>query len=119
MTKLNKEKINKILIIKLRGIGDVVLSTIVIDNLRKDFPDAQIDYLVEKPSEPGLLGLKNINRVLLFERHDFWKKGSLIFQIRKAKYDLIFDFFTNPSTALITFLSGAEARMRYSPLGAS
>ena len=113
MTKLNKEKINKILIIKLRGIGDVVLSTIVIDNLRKDFPDAQIDYLVEKPSEPGLAGLKDINRVLLFERHDFWKKVSLIFQIRKAKYDLIFDFFTNPSTALITFLSGAEYRVGF------
>ena len=113
MTKLNKEKINKILIIKLRGIGDVVLSTIVIDNLRKDFPNARIDYLVEKPSEPGLLGLKEINYVLLFERNDFWKKVSLIFQIRKIKYDLVLDFFTNPSTALITFLSGAEYRVGF------
>ncbi len=113
LTKLNKEKIKKILIIKLRGIGDVVLSTIVLDNLRKDFPNAQIDYLVEKPSEPGLLGLKDINRVLLFERNDFWKKVSLILQIRNIKYDLIFDFFTNPSTALITFLSGAECRVGF------
>ena len=113
MTKLNKEKINKILIIKLRGIGDVVLSTIVLDNLRKDFPNARIDYLVEKPSEPGLLGLDGINHVLLFERNDFRKKVSLIFQIRKTKYDLIFDFFTNPSTAIITFLSGAEYRVGY------
>ena len=113
MTKLNKEKINKILIIKLRGIGDVVLSTIVIDNLRKDFPNTRIDYLVEAPSEPGLRGLKEINRVLLFERNDFWKKVSLILQIRKNKYDLVLDFFTNPSTALITFLSGAEYRVGF------
>ncbi|MBI5730930.1 MAG: glycosyltransferase family 9 protein [Ignavibacteriales bacterium] len=113
LTKLNKEKINKILIIKLRGIGDVVLSTIVLNNLRKDFPNARIDYLVEAPSEQGLLGLKDINRVLLFERNDFWKKVSLIFQIRKNKYDIIFDFFTNPSTALITFLSGAEYRVGF------
>ena len=113
MTKLNKEKIKKILIIKLRGIGDVVLSTIVINNLRKDFPNAQIDYLVEKPSESGLLGLKEINNVLLFVRNDFWKKVALVFQIRKNKYDLILDFFTNPSTALITFLSGAEYRVGF------
>jgi lipopolysaccharide heptosyltransferase II len=113
MTKLNKEKIKKILIIKLRGIGDVVLSTIVIDNLRKDFPNAHVDYLVEKPSEPGLLGLKEINNVLLFERNSFWKKVSLIFQIRKIKYDLVLDFFSNPSTALITYLSGAKYRVGF------
>jgi len=113
LTKLNKEKINKILIINLRGIGDVVLTTIVLDNLRKDFPNAQIDYLVEAPSELGLRGLKEINRVHLFERNDFWKKVSLIFQIRKTSYDLVLDFFTNPSTAIITFLSGAEYRVGF------
>lgn len=113
MIKLNKEKIKKILIIKLRGIGDVVLSTIVIDNLRKDFPNAELDYLVEAPSQPGLLGLKEINRVLLFDRNDFWKKVSLILRIRKSRYDLILDFFTNPSTALVTFFSGAKYRVGF------
>ncbi len=113
MTKLNKEKIKKILIIKLRGIGDVVLSTIVIDNLRKDFPKAQIDYLVEAPSQPGLSGLKEIKQVLIFDRKNFWKKVSLILQIRKIKYDLVLDFFTNPSTALVTFFSGAKFRVGF------
>lgn len=113
MTKLNKEKIKKILIIKLRGIGDVVLSTIVIDNLRKEFPQAQIDYLVEKPSQPGLVGVREINKVLVFERNDFWKKVAILLQIRKNRYDLVFDFFTNPSTALVTFLSGAKYRVGY------
>ncbi len=113
MTKLNKEKINKILIIKLRGIGDVVLSTIVIDNLRKDFPKTQIDYLVEAPSQPGLLGLNEINQVLIFERNNFWKKVALISKIRSIGYDLVLDFFSNPSTALITFFSGAKHRVGF------
>ncbi|MFA7228559.1 MAG: glycosyltransferase family 9 protein [Melioribacteraceae bacterium] len=110
MTQLKKEKINKILIIKLRGIGDVVLSTVVIENLRHDFPDAKIDYLVEPPSQPGLSGLKELNRVLIFHRKDFFKKAALIFQIRKTKYDLVLDFFSNPSTAIVTFFSGARYR---------
>ncbi|PKL82858.1 MAG: hypothetical protein CVV24_08030, partial [Ignavibacteriae bacterium HGW-Ignavibacteriae-3] len=113
MTKINKEIINKILIIKLRGIGDVVLSTIVIDNLRKDFPDARIDYLVEFPSHPGLSGLTEINNVFIFNRNEFWKKVSLILKLRKVKYDLVLDFFTNPSTALVTFFSGAKYRVGF------
>lgn len=111
--KIDKEKVKKILIIKLRGIGDVVLSTVVLNNLRKDFPIAQIDYLVEAPSMPGLSGLKDVNEVLIFERKNFWKKVSLIGRIRKTRYDLVFDFFTNPSTAIITFLSRAKYRVGF------
>lgn len=110
---LNKNEIKKILIIKLRGIGDVVLSTVVIDNLKKDFPGAQIDYLVEEPSQPGLNGLKEINHVLIFNRESFWKKAAAISKIRKEHYDLVFDFFSNPSTALVTFLSGAKYRVGF------
>ena len=112
-TKIDKEKVKKILVIKLRGIGDVVLSTVVLNNLRKDFPNVQIDYLVETPSKPGLAGLKDVNQVLIFERKDFWKKVSLIRRIRKNHYDLVLDFFTNPSTAIITFLSGAKYRVGF------
>ncbi|MEW6702743.1 MAG: glycosyltransferase family 9 protein [Bacteroidota bacterium] len=112
-TSLNKNDIKKILIIKLRGIGDVVLSTVVLDNLKKDFPLAQIDYLVEKPSQPGLSGLKEINRVLIFNRENFWKKIATISKIRKENYDLVFDFFSNPSTAIITFFSGAKYRVGF------
>jgi lipopolysaccharide heptosyltransferase II len=110
---LNKSKINKILVIKLRGIGDVVLSTIVIDNLKIDFPNAKIDYLVESPSAPGINGLKQINKVLIFERHDFMSKVALIKSIRQNQYDLVLDFFSNPSTAIITYLSGAKYRMGF------
>jgi len=110
---LDKSKINKILVIKLRGIGDVVLSTVVIDNLKTDFPNAKIDYLVESPSAPGLTGLKQINRVFIFERNNFSSKVYLIKSIRKNQYDLVLDFFSNPSTAIITFLSGAKYRMGF------
>ncbi len=107
------QDIKKILIIKLRGIGDVVLSTIVIDNLRNDFPNAEIDYLVEFPSYPGLTGLKSLNRVLIFNRKSFQSKVKLLFQIRKSRYDLVFDFFSNPSTAQLTFFSGAKYRVGF------
>ncbi|MBI1939525.1 MAG: glycosyltransferase family 9 protein [Ignavibacteriales bacterium] len=106
---INKESIKKILIIKLRGIGDVVLSTIVLDNLRSDFPDAEIDYLTEAPSKPGLEGLPQINNVILLPK-DFFQRVKLIREIRRNCYDLVIDFYSNPATAQITFLSGAKYR---------
>ncbi|MBI3765905.1 MAG: putative lipopolysaccharide heptosyltransferase III, partial [Ignavibacteriales bacterium] len=49
-------QVNKILIIKLRAIGDVLLSTVILDSLRSAFPDAQIDFLTEKASRDVVEG---------------------------------------------------------------
>lgn len=102
-----KEKVKKILIIKLRGIGDVVLSTIVLDNLRSDFPQAKIDYLTDSPSKPGLEGLEQINSVIVFPKK-LTGRIKLFYSIKKSGYDLVLDFFSNPSTAQLTALSGAK-----------
>jgi len=107
---IDKSSVNKILLIKLRGIGDVILSTVVLDNIKTNFPTASIDYLTEKPSEQLLEGLPQINKVLLFNNEDFWGRLKLVQEIRKHKYDLIFDFYSNPFTAQLTFLSGAKYR---------
>lgn len=111
--RFEKKGVNKILIIKLRGIGDVVCSTMVVDNLRQEFPYAQIDYLVEKPSSFGLIGLKQLNNVWIFNRKVLLERIKLAFIIRKEKYDLVFDFFGNPSSAQITFISGAKYRVGF------
>lgn len=108
-----KQEIKKILLIKLRGIGDVVCSTIVLDNLREDFPDAQIDFLTEKASSYGLKGLKQINNVFVFDKKSLSKRINLALRLRRNKYDLVFDFFSNPSSAQITFFSGAKFRIGF------
>lgn len=41
----------KILIIQTAFIGDVVLATAVIENLKHHYPDAQIDFLLQKGNE--------------------------------------------------------------------
>lgn len=108
-----KNEIKKILLIKLRGIGDVVCSTIVLDNLRDEFPNAQIDFLTEKPSSFGLRGLNQIDNVLIFDKKKLKNIIKLAWIIRKTNYDLVFDFFCNPSSAQITFFSGAKYRIGF------
>ena len=86
------------------------MSTIVLENLRQDFPNAKIDFLTQKASLPVLEPLPSINEVLIFDRASTWNRIRLMYEVRKRKYDLVFDFFSNPSTAQITFFSAAKFR---------
>jgi heptosyltransferase-3 len=106
--EIDKRKIEKILIIKLRGIGDVVLSTIVFDSIRKEFPNAEIDYLTEKPSNQFLSNFNCIKKVFILDRKSTFSRIKTALTIRKMKYDLVLDFFSNPTTAQITYISGAR-----------
>lgn len=108
--KIDKSKIKKILLIKLKGIGDVVLSTVAIDNLRREFPAAKIDFLTEPPSRAALECLSELNEIIVFEKNDPLGGLKLLWKIRSRSYDLIFDFYSNPRTAMLTFFSGARYR---------
>ena len=63
----------KILVIQQKMIGDVLVSTIICNNLRKAYPDAQIDYLVYESTIPVLEGNPNIDNVLLFQENRIHK----------------------------------------------
>lgn len=113
--KFNTENIKKILCIKPRGIGDIILSTIVLDNLIYFFPSAKIDYLTEEFAKSVLDNNPLINKVLTMKKTDFFLKPAL--KIRKEKYDLILDMWSNPWTAQITFFSGAKYRVGFAYRG--
>lgn len=104
---IDKSEVKSILIIKLRGIGDVILSTVVFENLREYFPNAKIDYLTEKPSNIILDKLPFLSEIILLTEKVLWQDLNKYFR-SVEKYDLVLDFFSNPSTALITYFSGAK-----------
>ena len=122
MVKMMLSDIHKILVIKLRAIGDVVMSTVVLDNLREAFPKARIDFLTEFESKDILLGNPVLNQVIVFDRRKaerlpaFKRSGEtrrLLSTVRNQRYDLVFDFFGNPRSAWLTWISGARYRVGY------
>ncbi len=112
MKKFDKSKVEKILIIKPAAIGDVLLATPAAENLRYNFPDAEINFLTQKFCKEILTGNPFISRVLTY---DLSLDGGwfIISKIRKQKYDLVIDLFGNPRTALITFLSRARYKVGF------
>lgn len=109
---LRKSEINKILVIKPRAIGDVLLSTAVLKNLREEFTDAQIDFLAEKFASDVLNDNPFVNNVISFDPKT-QSALSIIMNVNKRKYDLVIDLFANPRTAIITWFSGAKFRVGF------
>jgi len=114
--------ISRILVIRLRAIGDVVLSTAVLPNLREAYPNAVIHFMTEPPSVPVIEGHPAIDGVLAVPGdpwiRPFRKAAWLEFfrfasALRKAKYDLVLDLFGNPRSAWITLFSGARVRVGF------
>ena len=104
--------INRILVIKPRAIGDVLLATPVLPNLRREFPAARIDFLVEKFAAPVLADNSFINNIISYDKK-YQSSFSIISAVRSNKYDMVIDLFANPRTAIITLLSGAKLRVGY------
>lgn len=106
----------KILIIQPKKLGDVVLTTPVIEVLYRHFFnknfDVKIDFLVEEPFQEILVNNPFLSKIHILNKKKgiFGEKSFLgiLFKIRKERYDYIFDFFGNPTTAYITFFSKAK-----------
>ncbi len=113
--QINPYYIKKILCIKPRGIGDIVLSTIVLDNLISYFPSAKVDYLTEDFAKSSVEYNPLVNKVLTMGKTEFPLKVS--YRVRKEKYDLILDLWSNPRSAQITFLSGVKYRTGFAYRG--
>ncbi len=112
--RIDPSQIKKILLIRLRRIGDVTLTTPAISALRQGIQAASISYIVEKPYRGLVEGNPNLDKVIVLERkqslRDFLK---LIRLIRKDKYDVVLDFHGGPRASLITLLSKARLKVGY------
>lgn len=99
----------RILVIMLRRVGDVLLTTPAVRALRKLYPAAEIDFLVEPPCHEVLHGNPDLTRVLLYgtapANYLYW-----LLRVNRARYDWVVDFMGNPRTAALTFASRAAVR---------
>ena len=99
----------KFLIIQTAFIGDVVLSTGLIEKLHYYFPDAAIDFLVRKGNESLFTGHPFLNEVLVWNKKqdklkNLWK---ILRGIRRRKYDKVINVQRFAATGLLTAFSGA------------
>jgi lipopolysaccharide heptosyltransferase II len=113
----------KILLVRLRQIGDVVFTTPAVHALRRRFPDAHLTYLVEPAAAPIVANNPHLNEVLVVPRRRGVRGllGDLALgrRLRAQRFDLAIDFHGGPRASLLTWLSGAPERIGYEVAGRS
>ena len=112
----------KILIIKFRNIGDVLLSTPLISNLHDIYPNSKIDVALNKGCEDMVSDNPNINNIIIYDRPRI-KKLSLLSQlkeeirfarnIRNNHYDMVINLTEGDRGAQLAFFSGAKSKLGF------
>ena len=98
-----------ILLIQLKRIGDLILTTPAIAALRQKFPDASVSLVVSAAVKELLPAIAGIDKV--FEVRGKTDDALDWIALSLGKYDYCLDFTRNDRSAFLTFLSGARQRI--------
>ena len=101
----------KILLIKLRSIGDVVYNTAVYGPLKKCFPDSHLTVLVERPSYELVCDHPDVDDVLCFDKGSFWEQIRFYRCLIRTGYDVAIDMHEGTRGAVMCFLTRAPIRI--------
>ena len=107
----------RILLIRLRLIGDVVFTTPAVGALKRRFPAAHLTYLVEAPAAPVVRHHPQIDELIIADRPRGlarWRYDvELARRLRAERFDLVIDFHGGPRSALLTWATRAPQRIGY------
>ena len=112
-TSDGQPSVKRILLIKLRYLGDVVLSTPILPLLRKQFPDAWITFLVNPGTTAVLKGNPYLDEVWVLPRKSWWQQLRFIQRVRGAKFDTVIDLTDGDRSAFLSRVTGAPVRLGY------
>lgn len=110
MPRFNPSQIQKILVISLSNIGDVVLTFPVLDILREDFPRAKISVVVGPKAEPLLQQNPHFEQTLVFHKRQFFLKHlRFMRRLKEEHFDLVVDL----RNTAIPFFIGCRYRTSF------
>lgn len=103
----------RILVTRMKFIGDVVLTTPVIHSLRQALPDAYIAYMGDAGAVMLLEQNPFLDEVIPFDfaRPTLLEQPRVAWLLRRRRFDTVIDLFGNPRSALLTRLTGAPVRV--------
>jgi heptosyltransferase-1 len=117
----------KILVLRLSAVGDVIRTLPAVKALKEQVPSSSITWIVEEPSQAFLESQPEVDSVILFPRKR-WTKGMkslgtvwqttremrrFVAGLRKRKFDVVLDFHGILKSGLLSFLSGSRKRIGY------
>lgn len=106
----------KVLIIQLKQIGDVVIASLLPQNLRRMYPNAELHFFVYQTAAPVLWHNPNIDKLILLEdkhRRSTYEFLKLAWAIRQEQYDVVIDGYSKIESWITVFFSQATRKISY------
>jgi heptosyltransferase-1 len=103
----------KILIIKLSALGDIVHTIPALSLIKKNLPNAQIDWVIYEKFSGILKGSKYLNKIHGIKNkslNEFFKTAKIL---ETENYDLVIDFQGLTKTGFLSLLSGSKKRLGF------
>jgi predicted lipopolysaccharide heptosyltransferase III len=105
--------VRKVLVVRLRSIGDTVLATPSLFALKRFLPDAQVDILVEDWVAPVLDNHPHVDNVIVLERGGFMTRARVARELRAANYDVVYNLHGGTTATFLTRATGARHRVGF------
>ncbi len=105
------------LIVKLSALGDVIQTLPALNLLKRVYPEAEIDWIVEERNGELLLDHPYLRRVFFFKKDFFKNPGkffSFIRNLRKTQYTAIIDFQGLLKSGILTFFAKSRYKIGFS-----
>jgi len=106
-------RVSRVLVVRLRSIGDTVLTTPSLFALRRFLPHAQIHILLEDWVAPVLDGSDLIDRVVTVPRDGTSARARVARELRAEQYDVVYNLHGGTTATLFTRATGAEYRVGF------
>jgi heptosyltransferase-3 len=107
------ERARRILVIRHRAGGDLLLTTPALRALRAGAQEARIDVLTATGLGSLLEGNPDVDRIIEFDRRSFRSQAALYARLARGGYDIVIDLVSNPRSAWMTALTRARVRVGY------
>jgi len=106
-------EVRRILVVRLRSIGDTVLTTPSLYALRRFLPHTKIDILLEDWVAPVLEGSDLVDRVIAIARDRTSARARLARELRASRYDVVYNLHGGTTATLLTRATGAPHRVGF------
>ena len=107
------KNVRRVLVVRLRSIGDTVLATPSLIALKRFVPDAQVDILLEDWVAPVLDDFDSVDNVVTVGRTGS-SRLTAARKIRRTGYDVVFNLHGGTTGTFFAYASGAAHRIGYS-----
>src|SRR5882762_9672903 len=104
---------HRVLYLRHDKIGDMIVSTSLIDAIAKSHPTITLDVLASPANAPVLEGNPNVASVIVWDKARPGGYSRLFRELRRARYDAVIDcMILAPSTTTLLLMLASGARHR-------